>query len=105
VLVTGASGGIGSACARAFAEEGCRVVLHYHRGEERARSLSDELGGAPAFAADLTDEEQVDRLFTEARDELGGLEVWPPSPASGRSPTSRSGSSRSRAGRRPSART
>lgn len=75
MLVTGASGGIGSACARAFAEEGCRVVLHYHRGEERARTLSEELGGAPALAADLTDEEQVDRLFTEARDELGGLEV------------------------------
>ena len=44
VLVTGASGGIGAACARAFAAEGARVAVHYHRGEERAREVAAELG-------------------------------------------------------------
>ncbi|HEX6725526.1 MAG TPA: SDR family oxidoreductase [Gaiella sp.] len=75
VVVTGASGGIGAACARAFAEEGARVFVHYHRGEERARALAEELGGVPVCQADLTVEADVDRLFAEARDALGGVEV------------------------------
>jgi 3-oxoacyl-[acyl-carrier protein] reductase len=74
-LVTGASGGIGSACARAFAAEGAHVALHWHRGEERVRAVAEELGGAPAFQADLTDEDQVERLFAEVTAALGGLDV------------------------------
>jgi 3-oxoacyl-[acyl-carrier protein] reductase len=63
VLVTGASGGIGSACARAFMDEGAEVVAHYHRGRDRA----EELGAAQAVGADLTNEAEVDALFAEAR--------------------------------------
>lgn len=66
VVVTGASGGIGSACARAFAAEGAQVVVHYHRGRERAEALASQLGGAPVIGADLTVEAEVDALFTQA---------------------------------------
>jgi len=75
VLVTGASGGIGAACAEAFASEGARVAVHYHRGEERARAVASGLGGVPVLQADLTDELEVDRLFAEARAALGRIEV------------------------------
>ena len=75
VLVTGASGGIGAACARAFAAEGARVLAHYNRGEQRARALAEELGGIPVAQADLTHEDEVDRLFAGARGALGRVDV------------------------------
>ena len=75
MVITGASGGIGSACARAFASEGAHVLVHFHRGEERARALATELGGAPVAQADLTVEADVDRLFDEARSALGRIDV------------------------------
>jgi len=70
VLVTGASGGIGAACARAFAAEGAEVVVHYHRGRERAESVAGETRGT-IVQADLTDEAQVERLFAT----VGSLDV------------------------------
>jgi 3-oxoacyl-[acyl-carrier protein] reductase len=65
VLVTGGSGGIGAACAREFAAEGAHVLVHFHRGADRAAAVAAEIGGE-TVQADLTDEAQVDALFERA---------------------------------------
>lgn len=75
MLVTGASSGIGAACARAFAAEGARVLVHFNRGDDRARALAVELGGLPTAQADLTLEADADRLFEEAVAALGSVDV------------------------------
>jgi 3-oxoacyl-[acyl-carrier protein] reductase len=55
-LVTGASGGIGAAIARALNAAGFRLCLHYHRNVAKAEALAKELGaGTRTLGFDLTD--------------------------------------------------
>jgi 3-oxoacyl-[acyl-carrier protein] reductase len=82
-LVTGASGGIGTATARALAGEGVRVAVHYHTNRAAAEALAAEIGGV-ALRADLRDEAAADALVPAAVDALGRLDacvanagVWP----------------------------
>ena len=77
VVVTGASGGIGSAIARRFAEEGARVVLHYHQNRAGAEELRRELGLAQTFVirADLTKESDVIKLFAQAVKKFGPIDT------------------------------
>ena len=63
VVITGGSGGIGSAIARNFSEKKYRVIIGYHRAKEKAERLACELGGT-AFFVDVTDAESV-RMFKE----------------------------------------
>jgi 3-oxoacyl-[acyl-carrier protein] reductase len=77
VLITGASGGIGSALAGKFAEEGARLVLHYRSNRAHVEKLVKELTSTDALVvrADLTREAEVKRLFAAARKRFGRVDV------------------------------
>lgn len=74
VLVTAGAGGIGYAIARTFVQAGARVHLCDIDPKALARTKT-ELPGATQTQADVSKLEQVDRLFADVRDSLGGLDV------------------------------
>ena len=77
-VVTGASSGIGEACAVAFVEKGAKVLLAARRAE-RLSSLVERLealrGEALAVTTDVTDEAAVDNLFAQAVERFGTVDV------------------------------
>jgi NAD(P)-dependent dehydrogenase (short-subunit alcohol dehydrogenase family) len=75
VLVTGATGGLGAAVARAFAREGASVALVARDGA-RLDALRSELGeAAAAVAADVGSWSEVSRAVSEIAGTLGGLDA------------------------------
>ena len=73
-LVTGASGGIGSACAKKLASEGYKVIVHYYRSKEEAERIADRIGG-DALQADLRSETAVDALVDDVLAQYGHIDV------------------------------
>jgi 3-oxoacyl-[acyl-carrier protein] reductase len=77
VLVTGGSRGIGAGVARAFAQAGDRVAVHYSASPDAAAAVLTALPGHghQTVRADLADPEAVRRMVEEAAAALGGLDV------------------------------
>jgi 3-oxoacyl-[acyl-carrier protein] reductase len=73
-LVTGASRGLGRACAEALVAEGAAVFICARR-EDSIRSAAAEVGAAGASAADVSRAGDVERVVHEATSALGGLDI------------------------------
>lgn len=78
-LVTGASSGLGAGVAKALAAAGAAVVVNYNSHAEPAEKLVDEIrqagGKAIAVGADVSKEDDVERLFAATVDTYGALDI------------------------------
>jgi len=78
VIVTGASSGIGKACAFAFAKRGCNVMLAA-RDEKKLEEITNQirmLGGTAAFCkTDVSIETDCEQLINETIRQFGGINI------------------------------
>lgn len=79
-LVTGASSGIGRACALALGRAGVGVVVNHLPGSEAAadevvREIESTGASALAYAADVTQEAKVEQMFGAAVETFGTLQI------------------------------
>lgn len=79
-VITGASGGIGSAIAIAFAEAGYNVVLQYNNGREKALALAQKIQKefeviALPVQADVSSSQAVGKMFDTVEQQLGSVDV------------------------------
>jgi glucose 1-dehydrogenase len=78
-LVTGASSGLGASAARALAAAGAAVVVNYRSqaepAEQLVREIRDAGGQALALGADVSSEEDVERMFAQTIEHFGALDI------------------------------
>ena len=73
-LVTGATGAIGGAIARALHAQGAKVAVSGTR-REVLETLAGELGGAPVLPCDLINKDSVEALIPDAEKALGQVDI------------------------------
>jgi 3-oxoacyl-[acyl-carrier protein] reductase/pteridine reductase len=74
ILVTGAAKRVGRGIALRLAQEGARVLIHYHHSEAEARATAEECGGGALFRANLENVPEILAMFAEIEDRAGRLD-------------------------------
>lgn len=74
-LVTGASKGIGAACATALGKAGYKVAIHFRSNPELAQGLCEEIPGSIPFQYDLSEEGACEALVKDVKEKMGPIEV------------------------------
>ncbi|MHA8138206.1 glucose-1-dehydrogenase [Lactobacillaceae bacterium Scapto_B20] len=79
-VITGGSKGIGKAIAERLAKEHMQIVINYNSdaagAEEAVEMIKNKGGNAVAVQADVSSEEDVQKMLDAAIDNFGGLDLW-----------------------------
>lgn len=79
VLITGASTGIGAACALAFGRQGCKVVVHFHNSQAAALAVAEAVeqagGEALVVQGDLRLSADCERLVAQSAQRFSRIDV------------------------------
>ncbi len=87
-VVTGSGRGIGKAIALRLAAEGAQIVVNFFRNRAPAQATAEEIETATRHKplivrADVSEEDDLERLFKEVQDHFGGLDILINNAASG----------------------
>ena len=86
-LITGASRGIGRACALLLAEAGCDVIVNYVTSQSAAEQVAEEIIAkgrrAAIVKADVSEEEDIQAMIEYIRDSFGRLDILVSNAAAG----------------------
>ena len=74
VLITGAAKRIGREIALRLAAEGANLALHYNGSKLEAEQTAKDCGGANLFQANLESVPEIEQMFRQIDDRLGGLD-------------------------------
>lgn len=74
VLITGSAKRIGRAIAMELYQRGFDVAIHYGTSRDAAEEVSELCGGAPIFQADLSQVDEIHRMFEDLRERFGLLD-------------------------------
>lgn len=76
VIITGASRGIGKACALMFGRNGANVIVNYRSSQKEAEAVCAEIGeNALPFCADVSDRKAADDMVNFAREKFGSVDI------------------------------
>lgn len=75
VLITGASRGIGRETARLFYKKGFNVIINYNKSEADALKLKNELKNSVAIKADVSCEDEAEKMVEAAAEKFGTIDV------------------------------
>ncbi|MGD9901752.1 MAG: 3-oxoacyl-ACP reductase FabG [Desulfurella sp.] len=78
-LVTGSSSGLGAQIAKYLAKAGAQVAIHYNKEAKEAQDVANEIlkeqTKVEIFQADVSDITQVEMLFKDMDEKMGGLDI------------------------------